>query len=130
MKKTARFLFTAALLALAWSASADNPDRIIGRYLSHDRDGEFIVYYDGELYQGVIVYSRSYGGSNCRRVIILRDLRYDAEKDEWNGKIYDMRFDRQYNLRVRLLPSGDMRITPWWGPLKMNFTWTRIPEET
>ncbi|MDY3978463.1 MAG: DUF2147 domain-containing protein [Tidjanibacter sp.] len=126
MKRSA-LLVTFVLLAIG-SAFAQKADDILGTYMSHDRDGRFEVYRDGNLFQGVMVWSEKEPAKQGS--IVLRNLRYNADRNEYTGKIFDTRFNKEYNVRVKVEPDGNLKVSPWWGPVKMNFIWPRTTTTT
>lgn len=65
-------------------------------------------------------------------VVVIRDLRYDAKKDEWEGgRIYDPTTGKTYHCFIRFEDENTLRVKAYAGIIGFRFVgrsfyWTRL----
>ena len=152
MKKAATILLMLVATTSLWAQDGlnGNPDAIIGTYwLNHEGDVSKVRMFkckDG-TYAAQCIYlqdsidkktgkvrldtkkpDKSLRHVPCNRVIILRDLRYNAKKQRWEGgRIYDPRRGLRAQCTCVFMPDGRLKMrgsllgigeTIYWQPVK------------
>lgn len=129
------FLFISALLFITPPGKV-NSNQVLGRWMSEGKDLEVEVFKINNRYAARIVWfecdeptprpmadhrdlenpdpnlrSRSWLG-----MIVVDDLKFDSQKNEWNGgNIYDPNSGQTFKSVARLISPHDMVVRGYWG---------------
>ena len=133
-----KFFFLSAVMItyVQKSFSQNNPDQIIGRWMSAENNLEVEIYKQGGNYNAKVVWiddkddkSRPMN-TRCdfrnpdetlrkRKIIglvVMNDLTYNIENNDWeHGKIYDPHNGKDWNAKASLTKDGLLRVRGYWG---------------
>ena len=121
------FILTTIALVINLSASAQkcNADKIIGMWISTDKDLIVKCYKHQDKYYGKIAWYKKNQPNNTSAInndyngmpeekwmnsFVMKDFIFD--EDEWNeGQIYDIRSGKKYTAFVKLNNENELRVT-------------------
>jgi uncharacterized protein (DUF2147 family) len=145
--------FTTAFLVVSFASAGqakDNPDAIIGKWLSADKDAIIEVYQQDSKYFGKITWLKDPLNGNGKPqtdennpdprlrtrpvmgLVILRDLVYDKDNLWINGMIYDPDSGDDYNCKLSLKDNNTIELRGYVGfPLfGRTEVWTRKQDDS
>lgn len=140
MKKFVVFLFF-VVLSMGAYAQSSQADKVMGVWLSEEKDGKIQIYKKGNKYFGKIIYSRDNPNGvdsknpnkkfHKRKVVgleILTNLKYDGDLVWEDGKIYDPKSGKTYSCKMTLAKNNktlDIRGYIGFSLIGRTTTWTR-----
>ena len=117
-------LMLVVLFAGITTFAQNKGDRILGNWLSEDKDGKIQVYKEGDKYFGKLIWSQhmfekdgvtsrkdeknsnpDLRNRNLKDLVILTDMEFDGDDSYSGGKIYDPKSGKTYSCNMRL--KGD-----------------------
>ncbi len=139
-------LVVAVFLLLNGTLCFAQSDTILGRWLTQNKGAIIDIYRTGDIYQGRIVWLKEpndkYGRPNLDEnnpdprlrshpilgLVILKWLRYDPEKNEYRGRVYNPDDGRTYKCIVTLKGPDKLAMHGYLGFrfLGKTDTWTRV----
>ena len=125
------------LLCLTGIQSKENVtpgDRILGKWVSSEKNIIVQVYKSGDTFKGKIVWYKGDDPSKAmdewtdkhnpdpalrgRKILgmdVLRDLKYDAKNNVWeDGMIYEAKTGKEYNASAYIDKQGILRVKGYW----------------
>ncbi|WP_373514808.1 DUF2147 domain-containing protein [Persicitalea sp.] len=148
--KSRFYLILPLLLLLITSSSfipADNPDAVIGTWLTGSKKGRVQIYKQGNAYFGKIVWLQEpndpktgnpktdISNPNPKKrdqpllgLVNLRDFRYDGDNVWDEGKIYDPENGKEYSCKMTLRDDNTLDVRGYVGfsLLGRTDTWQRV----
>lgn len=110
-----------------------NGDRILGKWISSEKNLVVQVYKSGDRFRGKIAWYKDDPAKamdewtdkhnpnpalRSRKILgmdVLRDLKYDAGDDTWeDGMIYDAQHGKEYNASAYIDKQGILRVKGYW----------------
>lgn len=122
-------LILAALLLCGVSLRGEHGNEcpnICGVWLGQEKTSKVEICKEGTLWQGKAVWNSEYGDVSGQNIMVLRNLAYDADDNDWNGKIYDPFHNKIYNVTVSLQPDGRLKVVARAGIISKTMVWTRV----
>lgn len=129
-------LSVALIMAVQITYSQNNPDQIIGRWMSDENNLEVEIFKTGGNYNAKVVWiddsddkSRPMN-TRCdfrnpdetlrkRKIIglvVMNGLIYNEENSDWEqGKIYDPHNGKDWNAKVCFTKAGLLKVRGYWG---------------
>ena len=115
-------------------------DKILGEWLSAQKDARFLIYKQGAKYDGKIVWGTghtNYDTENpdpklrARELIglaILNDFVYDGDNTWTDGTIYDPKQGKTYACKLTLTGNQQLKVRGYVGISMFGRTeyWTRV----
>ena len=108
-----RLLIIIIVLFAVGEASGAGPDDVLGKYWTPKKDGQLVVYREGDQYFGRLVAFDVAGQLDEKNpdetlrsrpivgVDLLADFRYDEDKSRWSeGSIYDAKSGKTYKCHL------------------------------
>ena len=118
------------------SFSQNNPDQIIGHWMSAENNLEVEIYKADDNYNAKVIWIDDSDdktrpmNTRCdlrnpdetlrkRKIIglvVMNDLTYNKENNDWeHGKIYDPHSGKDWNAKACLTKDGHLRVRGYWG---------------
>lgn len=138
-------LSTALLLLFIITASAQNADAILGRWINPSGEGQVLIYKKGDKYFGKLAWIKvpNDAGGKPKTDIhnpdknlqsrpelgleLLKDFKYDGDNVYNDGTIYDPKSGKTYSCKMTL-NSKSLKIRGYIGIslFGRSETWTRV----
>jgi len=135
-------LLIISIVLTAWVNSQSAQDKILGTWLSEDKDGQVKIYKKGNEYFGKIVWvkfpndengqpktdlknpDKKLNGQPIIGMVVVKNLVY--KDGEWvNGTVYDPKDGKTYTCTV-WLDNGNLKLRGYWGWFFATETWTKV----
>ena len=150
MQKNHTYLLLSLILTLVVTAAfvpADNPDAIVGTWLTGSKKGHVQIYKEGNRYFGKIVWLKEPNDPKTGRpkvdasnpdakkqsqpllgLVNLRGFRYDGDNVWDDGKIYDPENGKEYSCKMTLRGNNTLDVRGYVGIslLGRTDTWQRV----
>ncbi|MFB9292968.1 DUF2147 domain-containing protein [Persicitalea jodogahamensis] len=128
---------------------ADNPDAIVGTWLTGGKNGKIQIYKEGHKYCGKLVWMDMPNDPQTKRpkvdnnnpdpqkrnqpllgLELLRDFRYDGENVWDSGKIYDPESGKVYSCKMTLRGNNTLEVRGYVGIslIGRTETWQRVKQ--
>lgn len=142
------FLLSCIFLTFSSGALAQQSDKILGTWLTEDKDGKIEVFKKGDQYFGKIIWIKNNtnkDGSSPKLdinnpdedkrstpiigTIILKKLEWDSDDQEWDdGEIYDPKSGNTYDVYAKLESENRLYLKGYIGIslLGRSTYWTRV----
>ena len=126
---------------------ADNPDAIVGTWLTSGKNGKIQIYKEGNKYFGKLVWIDPPNDPKTNRtkvdnnnpdpqkrnqpllgLVLLRDFRYDGDNVWDSGKIYDPESGKVYSCKMTLSGNNTLEVRGYVGIslIGRTDTWQRV----
>lgn len=118
---------------LSNGATPPNGDRIVGKWVSSEKNLVVQVYKSGDRFRGKIAWYKDDPAKamdewtdkhnpdpalRSRKILgidVLRDLKYDPKGDVWeDGMIYEAKTGKEYNASAYIDKQGILRVKGYW----------------
>lgn len=118
---------------LSNGATPPNGDRILGKWVSSEKNLVVQVYKSGDRFRGKITWYKDDPAKamdewtdkhnpdpalRSRKILgmdVLRDLKYDPKDDVWeDGMIYEAKTGKEYNASAYIDKQGILRVKGYW----------------
>ena len=130
------FISILTVTAVLKAASQNNPDQIIGRWMSAENNMAVEIYKAGKFYEAKVIWvDNSKDKStpvdakfdfrnpdeNLRKrkiigLVVMNGLVYNKENNDWEqGKIYDPHNGKDWNAKVCFTKAGLIKVRGYWG---------------
>ncbi len=124
------FLMAFALTAVAAMnlttayAGDINADSITGKWKDTDNPAIVEIQNKGSYYEGVIVEDSENPG--VVSTVIFKNLVYDGAKGIWEGKVYSVKRQKDYDVEIRMSDSTKFTMTVDAGLRSKKVEWGRV----
>ncbi|MGF7217087.1 uncharacterized protein (DUF2147 family) [Spirosoma lacussanchae] len=145
-----RFLFVLLVIpALAFAAPADNPDAVVGRWLSSKKKNQVLIYKQGDRYFGKLVWMLEPTDVSTSKpkldklnpqvqlrhrpllnLPIMTNLLYKGNNVWGDGQIYNPEDGKTYGCELTLRDANTMEVHGYMMGMRFlgkTITWTRVP---
>lgn len=106
---------------------------IVGHWLTEKGDARVLIYTEGDMYVGKIVWVKDSKESSKLDTIVLSGFTYDSDASEWTGgTVYDPRHGHKASGYLALKDSGTLKVVGYKAFRWISDTelWTRIDTNT
>ena len=106
---------------------------IVGHWLTEKGDARVLIYTEGDMYVGKIVWVKDSKESSKLDTIVLSGFTYDSDASEWTGgTVYDPRHGHKASGYLALRDSRTLKVVGYKAFRWISDTelWTRIDTNT
>ncbi|GAB3497116.1 DUF2147 domain-containing protein [Spirosoma knui] len=146
--RPALLLLLVAILTSSFSPKSDNPDAVVGKWLSSKKKNQVQIYRQGTSYHGKLVWMQEPNDPSTNRpkadgknpdeklrtrplinMLIMTDLRYKGNNVWGDGLIYNPEDGKTYGCQVTLKDANTLDVHGYVFGISMlgkTRTWTRV----
>jgi len=139
-KKYLVSLFTCLFLLSTFSVSAQDADKILGTYMTEDKDGKVTITKHNDKYYGTLIWvekanalddknpDKSKRKNKLVGTVILKDFVYKSNGSWEGGTVYDPKSGKTYSGTITLNKNGNLNMRGYVGISMFGRTsiWTKI----